>query len=166
MTAPARALVVFRQAGLIAVLLALVAGILGMHVMTANHSAHGTGSAAHAGVAAVEGPAAPGKHSARRAGHAAVGHPPHGPSGDKLLEADSHTGAPPLLTESCGGSCPGADEQGSSCTPSAKAGSLTVVPPRTGLAIHPAHAAGTGTGTATSRVASTPTPCELSISRT
>lgn len=174
MTAPAHALVAFRQAGLIGALLALVAGILGMHVMTADHSAHGTGSAGHVVSAASGGgplggaPAAPGEHSAHPAGHAAVGHLPHGTSGDRHLEPDSHAGAPAVLTgaESCGGSCPGADEQGTSCTPSAQAGSLTVLPPRTGLAIHPAPAAGIQAGTATARVPSTPTPCELSISRT
>lgn len=169
MTAPARTVVVFRQAGLLTALLALVAGILGMHVMTADHSAHGAGSAGHAVAAASdEGPAAPGEHAAHPAGHAAVGHLPQGTSRDRHLEPDSHAGAPALLTgaESCGGSCPGADEQGTSCTPSAQAGSLTVLPPRTGLALHPAHAAGIQPGTATARVPSTPTPCELSISRT
>lgn len=172
MTAPA--LVAFRRAGLLAALLALVAGILGMHVMTADHSAHGPGSAGHAVAAASGGgplggtPAAPAGPAAHPAGHDAVGHLPHGTSGDRHLGPDSHAGAPALLAgaESCGGSCPGADEQGTACTPSAQAGSLTVLPPRTGLAIHPDPAGGVQAGTATARIPSTPTPCELSISRT
>lgn len=126
------------RTGLLAVVLAIVAGILGMHVLTGDHSAHD-------------------------AGHAAVGHSP----GDHDHPA-IHAAAEEAFTASgsCGSGCPGVQEAGVSCIPSAKAGALAVFPPQAAAAAQLALAAGTRTPAAYSYVPTSPTPCELSISRT
>ena len=114
----------FLRAGLLAAVMAIVAGIFGMHVMTADHSSH----SAHTEVS-------------RTAGDAAVGHAPV-----------AHT--------------PDAREAGASCTPLAKAGSLAAVPPPAGHTALLAPAASARGATGYSFIPPSPTPCELSISRT
>ena len=124
------------RACLLAGVLTLIAGLLGMHVMTSGHASHG----APAGQAAVAHPA--GSHS-------------HGA-----------TDMPDLLTAACGDSCPGAQEAGAPCIPTAPSGPTAMSPPQAGAVVvpllPPAGTAGSGYG----YVPSGPTPCELSISRT
>ncbi|PTT59026.1 hypothetical protein DBR22_22465 [Arthrobacter sp. HMWF013] len=145
-------------------LLAVIAGIFGMHVMTANHNTHADG-AAPAAVASAVG------HSHAEVGHshAEVGHSPTGHAdGGHAEDADGgHAEEHPRAAGSCAGSCHDAQEFGASCTPSANTGSPTLLAPQD---------AGTflraGDGARTNRLSTYaylppgPTPCELSISRT
>jgi hypothetical protein len=161
------------RAGLLAAVLAIVAGIFGMHVMTADHGSHASPSthsraaslagAAHADTVHSAGDAAV-AHSAgaHSAGHAVVGHP----AGGHTPATQPEAGAFFTASQSCSSGCPAARESGASCIPSAKAGSLAVIPPPTGPAAHSGQAASTASAAGYSYVPSSPTPCELSISRT
>jgi hypothetical protein len=159
------------RAGLLAAVLAIVAGIFGMHVMTADHGSHASPSthtgAAQAEIAHPAGDSAV-AHSAgaHSAGHAVVGHPAggHTPAGHPATQPEA--GAFFTASQSCSSGCPAARESGASCIPSAKAGSLAVIPPPTGPAAHSGQAASTASAAGYSYVPSSPTPCELSISRT
>lgn len=148
------------RAGLLAVVMSVVAGIFGMHVMTADHSSH----AAHADVALAAGDSAvghsPGGHSA--AEHAAVGHS-HAGHAATLTDA---VGAAFTASESCSAGCPDVREEGASCTPLAKTGSLAAVPPPASTTALLAPVFGTHGAAGYSFVPPSPTPCDLSISRT
>ncbi len=145
------------RAGLLAAVLAIVAGIFGMHVMTADHGSHASPST-HAGPAHAD--------AVHPAGDSAVGHPAggHTPAAHPAAQAEAAVSFTPA--QSCSSGCPGAQEAGASCIPSAKAGSLAVIPPATGPAVHSGQATGTASSADYSYVPSSPTPCELSISRT
>ena len=126
-----------RRAALLAGVLAVIAGIFGMHVMTASHASHAGAGHTHASTAHASG----------------LGHPA--------------AGAVVVLSAGgvCAETCPGAEEAGASCVPSAAAGSFSVVaPPAPVMHQGPAGAAVTAAGY--SYIPSGPTPCELSISRT
>ncbi|MFM9275134.1 hypothetical protein [Pseudarthrobacter sp. NKDBFgelt] len=148
------------RAGLLAVVMAVVAGIFGMHVMTADHSSH----AAHADVALAAGDSAvgqsPGGHSA--AEHAAVGHS-HAGHAATLTDA---VGAAFTASESCSAGCPDVREEGASCTPLAKTGSLAAAPPPASPTALLAPVFGTHGAAGYSFVPPSKTPCDLSISRT
>ncbi len=148
------------RAGLLAVVMAVVAGIFGMHVMTADHSSH----AAHADVALAAGDSAVGHspvgHSA--AEHTAVGHSHVGHSAT-LTDA---VGAAFTASESCSAGCPDVREGGASCTPLAKTGSLAAVPPPASPTALLAPVFGTHGTAGYSFFPPSKTPCELSISRT
>ncbi|MBD1538897.1 hypothetical protein HC749_12035 [Arthrobacter sp. S13_S34] len=150
----------FLRAGLLAVVMAVVAGIFGMHVMTADHSSH----AAHADVALAAGDSAvghtPGGHSA--AEHTAVGHS-HAGHAATLTDA---VGAAFTASASCSAGCPDVREEGASCTPLAKTGSLAAVPPPASPTALLAPVFGTHGAAGYSFVPPSPTPCDLSISRT
>lgn len=61
MSTPPRALVsLLRAAWLLAGTLALIAGLLGMHVLTSSHASHAAASAGHAAASAGHVPASPG----------------------------------------------------------------------------------------------------------
>ena len=180
------------RAGLLAAVLAIVAGIFGMHVMTAHSS--------HAGHAAVVQPQAaqpaaaqlPGGHPAGDAavehslsggtagdtgGHPAVGHLAGHPavehpaveqgSGQAHGAAAGYQAARATFSaaESCSSGCPGAQEAGAPCIPLAKTASLAVVPPQAGTA-GPAPTAIARGAVGYSYIPASPTPCDLSISRT
>ena len=143
MTAASQVLAsLLRRAALLAGVLAVIAGIFGMHVMTASHASHAGAGHTHASTA----------HSSTA--HASgLGHPA--------------AGAVVVLSAGgvCAETCPGAEEAGASCVPSAAAGSFGVVaPPAPVMHQGPAGAAVTAAGY--SYLPSGPTPCELSISRT
>ncbi|MET3721661.1 MULTISPECIES: hypothetical protein [unclassified Arthrobacter] len=94
-------------------------------------------------------------------GHDASGHEAARDSGQPVA------GAPAAAITSCSGSCHEMMQAGTSCIPSAKAGALTVYPPHeTGVAVHPGPAARTGPVIEHSHTPASPTPCDLSISRT
>lgn len=149
-----------RPAALAAAVLALLAGILGMHVLTAGHSAHATPAstaakhAGHAG-AAHDGDAHP------RAGDHAVGHSHDGHTGQGAQPAAGSFTA----SGSCSSGCPGAEEAGAACVPLVPAGSPAVAPPPATSAA-PLYLAAGARSTAYNYIPSGPTPCELSISRT
>jgi hypothetical protein len=67
---------------------------------------------------------------------------------------------------SCAGSCHRVQETGAACVPSAKAAPLTVFPPHESRLDAAAPGSRTGPAVAYAHTPSSPTPCELSISRT
>lgn len=132
-----------------ALILAVIAGILGMHVITGNHAAHTLGAAAP-----------PSSVAAPAAGHS------HG--------AQTHEGhsqavlrGPDATADSCTSGIAGHEPAGAACTPLAKAGSLAAPPP--GSTGQPADAR-IGSGVAALRsytyLPAGPSPGDLSISRT
>lgn len=140
------------RAGVAVMVLAIIAGIFGMHVMTGNHGSHSSSTSA---VAA--------GHEA--AGHEAHGHEAHGHSSGG--DSDHSVAAAPVLDNSCTGSCHSMQESGAACIPSAKTGSLTVFPPHeTGVSFNAGPAALSGPAAAYAFTPSSPTPGDLSISRT
>jgi len=130
------------RAWLFAAALTVIAGLLGMHVMTSGHASHGA-PAGHTVVA----------HSA---GAAHAGHTPGASATDRQ-------GLAPSV---CGDSCPGAQESGAPCIPTAPSGPVTVAPPQATQAALPLLPAAGHAGAAYAYLPPSPTPCELSISRT
>lgn len=116
--APARAIAFLCRVGLFAAVLALIAGIFGMHVMTATHALH---SPATVSV----------HHGSSPAGH--TGGHASGPVSAAALPAVQ--GAEGSVTEPCGGSgnCSGMQSATGSCIPSAKTGSLAAPLPGAGI---------------------------------
>lgn len=157
MTAPVNttAITFLRRAGLFGAVLALIAGIFGMHVMTGNHALHSPSMAAAAGSA---------HHESSAAGHA----------GGRLA-ASTAPNVPGFQTGSgvdavqCAnsGNCTSMQAMTASCTPSAKSGTLAAPPPGVWVI-----ASSTNTGTLTdasvgwSYLPGSPSPGELCISRT
>jgi hypothetical protein len=158
MTAPAhaRAIAFLRRAGLVTAVLALMAGIFGMHVMTATHAMHSPATAA-ATVSA--------HHDAYPAGHAGVA--TAGPfSEPDLHAAQDEAGA---RTVQCTGSntCTSMQSMTAACTPSAKTGSLAAPLPRTGIIARNTTAGTHSTINALwSYLPDGPSPAEFCISRT
>ncbi len=141
------------RASLVAAVLTIIFGIFGMHVMTGNDAAHGDHTAA---VQVAVGHAGPGHADTRHVGafHTDTGH-----------VGAVHTVA--ADTTFCAGSCHRTQESGASCIPSAKAGALTVFPPHeSGLVLRAGPGTSTGPAAANAHTPPSPTPCELSISRT
>jgi hypothetical protein len=141
-----------RPAGLFSLVLAVIAGIFGMHVMNGHHLMHGPASAVT--VAESTGHS----HPAGGAGHGVTGKAAHGPAG---VEISAATGC-------LHGNCSGTQAMTVSCTPSGKTDTLAVPVPGTaavGAALVRAGPAGQVSGRSAYRP-DTPSPCELSISRT
>jgi hypothetical protein len=144
------------RGALAAGVLAIIAGIFGMHVMTGNHAAHGDHAAA---LQAERGHTGHTDAVDADADHAAVDHPLVGHTDAGHAVAASIT--------SCAGSCHRVQESGTSCVPSAKASALAVFPPHENSLVFPAAQGGrTGRGVNHVHIPPSPTPCELSISRT
>ncbi|MDQ0663119.1 hypothetical protein QFZ35_001617 [Arthrobacter ulcerisalmonis] len=137
-----------RKAWLLTAILAVVAGLLGMHVLTSGHASHGAVSQGAAAVA----------HSP--AGDHAVGD--HAATG----ATDVSTDAPVVAPATCGDSCPGAQAPGAQCIPSAPGAPVTVSPPQATLAALPLLPTVSTPGPAYDYLPPSPTPCDLSISRT
>ncbi|MET3952639.1 hypothetical protein [Arthrobacter sp. UYEF36] len=158
MTAPAHATAIafLRRAGLLTAVLALMAGIFGMHVMTATHAMHSPATAAATAGA---------HHDASPAGHTGV-HPPGPSSAPETPAAQDEAGA---RTVQCTDSntCTSMQSMTAACTPSAKTASLTAPLPGTGIIASNTNA---GTQSAISALWSylpgSPSPGELCISRT
>lgn len=149
-----------RAAWLLGATLAVIAGLLGMHVLTAGHASHGPvaqGMASHS----ADSPAAPA--GAAAVVHSAVGdHPGHAGH----AAAPASTDPPALAPGTCGNSCPGAQESGAPCVPSVPGGSVTVLPPQATLAVLPLLPAAGNPGSSYGYLPPSPSPCDLSISRT
>ena len=129
-----------RRAWLFAAALAVIAGLLGMHVLTSGHASHG--SMAQGAVP-----------------HSTAPQPAHAP-------AAAAVDTPDLAWAAYGGSCPGVKESGAPCVPSAPSGPLTISPPQATLAVLPLQPAYGNPGPGYGYLPPGPTPCELSISRT
>ncbi|MBT2548982.1 hypothetical protein [Arthrobacter sp. ISL-65] len=143
-----------RRAGLVAAVLAIIAGIFGMHVMTGHHATH---SPAFATASAHDHDTAPTDQPGHRSRDSTGSDPAvvAGPVG--LMVA----------AESCQdpGSC-SMQAMTAACTPSPKTPSLDAPPPGSlVLAVSNNTTAGPETGRWT-YLPDSPSPCELSISRT
>lgn len=152
------------RAWLLAGILAVIAGLLGMHVLTAGHASHGSGSRgldSHSPVAHSPlppgGGAPSGPGGVAPAGHDAVGHSARGDHADGVAMA---------AAARCGSPCPLAQEPGAQCVPSAPSAPQTGHPPQATLAVLPPLHTATRPGSAYGYLPPSPTPCELSISRT
>ena len=169
MTASARRrlAVLVCRAGLLAGILAIVAGILGMHTLTGNHAAHMLGAAPPPSSAAAPAGTAP------ASGHS-HGHPAHPATDAAASGADASAppasrsaAAPPSSAAACTGSLAGTELPGAACTPLAKAGSLAAPAPGSAGQLADAdvssRAAVPGSYT---YLPEGPSPGELSISRT
>ena len=158
MTAPAHAAAIafLRRAGLFTAVLALIAGIFGMHVMTATHAMHSPATAA-ATVSA--------HHDSSPSGHA--GEHPHEPSSTPgMTAAQDEVGA---RTVQCADTnhCTSTQSMTAACTPSAKTGSLAAPLPGTGIIASHTDAGTQSTISARwSYLPGSPSPGELCISRT
>ncbi|GAC1498225.1 MAG: hypothetical protein NVS2B15_20960 [Pseudarthrobacter sp.] len=128
------------RGALVAGILAIIAGIFGMHVMTGNHAAHGDHAAVLQAAASHPNHADAADAGAR---HAAVVHTLQGHTVAVRTVAADFT--------SCAGSCHGVQESGTSCVR---------------LAFPAAEGSRTGPAVAYAHTPASPTPCELSISRT
>jgi hypothetical protein len=140
-----RTAVLLCRSALLAGILAVIAGILGMHVMTGNHAAH-----SHQSLGT---PSAPAAAAPDHAGH----HDVVPPATDDDAAAQC----------SCSGSCSGMQAMGAPCTPSAKTASFTAPPPGdAGLAVYDRAGFNPAAPAAYSYLPGIPSPGDLSISRT
>jgi hypothetical protein len=169
------------HAGLFAGILAVIAGILGMHVMTgtSTHSAHSPASVATITEITAN---APRTDSATVTGHAArggksahAGHTTHGAHAAR--GAPDTTSAYPQWSVldasgaaeqcSCSGSCADGHAMTAACTPSAKTGSLAApLPGTTVVEVSPGSQDDGIVPGLWSYIPGSPSPGELSISRT
>ncbi|MBT2565355.1 hypothetical protein J7I84_02380 [Arthrobacter sp. ISL-85] len=139
-----------RRARLLAAALAIIGGLLGMHVLTSGHSSHG---------------AVP--NASHRAGYTAVAHPAGAGCGSHAGHAPAASPMDmPVIGTACSGSCPGAQESGAPCIPSAPGAPVTLSPPQATLAVLPLQPGASNAGPAYGYLPPSPTPCDLSISRT
>jgi len=156
MTAPAHAPVVafLRRAGLFAAVLAVMAGIFGMHVLTTTHALHSPeGAAASVDIRHGSSPAVRMEDHALR------------PSAAPDI-AGAGNG---MRTVQCpdSGNCTSMQAMTAACTPSAKTGSLTAPLPGTGIIARNTEPGGPATTNARwSYRPGSPSPGELCISRT
>jgi hypothetical protein len=142
-----------RPAGLFSLVLALIAGIFGMHVMNGHHIMHGPASAMTVAESAGH------SHPAGGAAHGVTAGAAHAAAAG--VEISAATGC-------LHGNCSGTEAMTVSCTPSGKTDTLAVPVPGTaavGAALVRAGPAGQVSGRSAYRP-DTPSPCELSISRT
>lgn len=158
MTAPAhaQAIALLHRAGLLATVLALIAGIFGMHVMTATHAMHSPATAAAA--VSVH-------HESSHAAH--TGEHAPGPSAASDLPGALDESGTRTVQCSDSGNCTSMQRMTAACTPSAKTGSLAAPLPGAGII---ARNVNTGTlatiGARWSYLPGSPSPGELCISRT
>lgn len=152
------------RAGLLVGLLAIIAGIFGMHVVTGIHSGHSTGAVATAIGAGPAGSAAADDHHVHpESGTTAA----HQVTGDRDAANIKETAG--ASAQMCSSTCCGtaAHTMAGSCIPSVK--TISLAPPAPGNTLFGALAP---TGTASTvrgdcqHVPGTPSPGELSISRT
>lgn len=157
MTASAHAFAIafLRRAGLFTAVLALIAGIFGMHVMTATHAMHSPATAA----------ATVSDHDSSAAGHTAE-HPPGPFSAPDVHAAQDEAGA---RTVQCTDSnnCTSMQSMTAACTPSTKTGSLAAPLPGSGIVASSPNAGTHSTiSSRWSYLPGSPSPGELCISRT
>ena len=158
MTAPAHAFAIafLRRAGLFTAVLALIAGIFGMHVMTASHAMHSPATAA-ATVSA--------HHGSSPAGHAGEHRP--GPQSSPDVPAAQDEASARTVQCKDSNHCTSMQSMTAACTPSAKTGSLAAPLPGTGIIAGKTNAGTQGTiSPLWSYLPGSLSPGELCISRT
>ena len=147
--------VFLRRAGMFSLVFALIAGIFGMHVMSGHHSMHGPASAMT------------GTESIGHSGH--LQHAASEAAAVTAGAADAAAGHEIPAAAGCpDGGCSGTQAMTVSCIPAGKTGSLAAPTPGTAVfaaALVRADPAGQVSGRSAHKP-DTPTPCELSISRT
>lgn len=150
-------------ASLLVTVLAIITGLLGMHVMTGSHSPD-TSAMVSAGVPTTSGLAA------STAGTEAAGHDVHiaaSPDSAASHELSALNGAASPAQCPCPGNCSSQHSMSASCIPAPATGGLTIHAPDATVSI-----TGTSTAWATAGYApssfrpSSPSPGDLSISRT
>jgi hypothetical protein len=154
--APAHVIGFLRRAGLVVAVLALIAGIFGMHVMTATHAMHSPATAAAAG----------GAHYAASTADHASDHASGLHSARDTTGPDHETAAG---TGHCAGSgdCSSMQAMSASCTPSLQTSSLAAPLPGTGISFRtPVTAALSAVSAQWSYRPGSPSPGDLCISRT
>lgn len=166
MTMPDRvsAPALLRRVGLLIGLLAVIAGIFGMHVMTGTHSGHSPAAVPGSAPAAQAGSAATGSHGRHPGSHpSSAGHA----AGPAETAGIRDTAGTPEQGHSCFDNGTGVYAMTGSCLPSVKTGSLSAPSPdAAGFGfISPATAAGAVRGDRPHHPG-TPSPGELSICRT
>lgn len=149
------------RAVLLAGILAIVAGILGMHTLTGNHAAHTLGAGAPpSSVTATPGGHGPSAHN----GHGSGAHSGMVQGNRSVVRGEPANGASAVA---CSGTLGSTESPAVACTPLAKAGSL--VAPEPGSAGQLADArvsSGVGTMRFYPYLPDGPSPGDLSISRT
>ncbi|HET6240460.1 MAG TPA: hypothetical protein VFD99_00540 [Arthrobacter sp.] len=154
-SAPGSVMPFLRRAGLLAGILALVAGILGMHTMPGFHSMPAATPAVGTALQ-VQGPT--------------VGHSGHSADWIAVPEASTMAGTAAVAWSGCGctdpDGCTTMSAMGAACTPSL--GNAFLAAPAPGTAALGAHDLGTATDATASYfyLPAGPSPGELSISRT
>ncbi|MEV7458124.1 hypothetical protein [Pseudarthrobacter oxydans] len=153
-----------RRAALLVGLLAIIAGIFGMHVMTGTHNGH---SAAAVVTTATEGPSGPAAADGHHIHQATVTTSAHPATDNRDAANLRDTAGIPAQMCSCA-DCATADHaMAGSCIPAVK--TVSLASPSSGAAVvsvvPPAGATGTVRGH-WAHVPGTPSPGELSISRT
>lgn len=147
-------------AALLTGVLALITGILGMHVTAGPNSAH-SAVAVSSGLSAATGATSGGEAS----GH--VGHPATTPDPAGLQELSGSNGAASPAQCSCSGDCSSQHSMSASCIPSVTAGGLAAPVPDDTVSITGQSAASTTAARVPwSYRPGGPSPGELSISRT
>ena len=146
------------RAALLSAILAVVAGLLGMHVLAGAHASHASiwpsGSGTDAASTASD-------HTA--SGHPVSGHADSGHSGPAAL----HQTPEPTSSCVCAGDCGDQHAAHATCTPAPSGASLSAPPPGTAaLTDQPRSTPATDQERPYSYLPATPTPSELSISRT
>ncbi|MCE3291248.1 MAG: hypothetical protein K0Q84_185 [Arthrobacter sp.] len=187
-----RATLFLRRAGLLAGLLAIIAGIVGMHILTGSHNVHMTGSSAaaqphhgeqtHHGVqphhGAQTGTSVPAHHPVQPHDVVAEHSVPSSYGGqDQDNQANavrvtagvntSSDPAPTAGTFSClgGDPCAGMSAVGGSCIPSGSTGSLAAPPPST-VSFAADTQAPVAVASSYTHLPESPSPADLCISRT
>ncbi|MCB5273092.1 hypothetical protein BJG92_00604 [Arthrobacter sp. SO5] len=149
------AITFLRRAGLFGAVLALIAGIFGMHVMTTTHALHSPSMAAGAGH---------GHYATSVAGHPG-GHLPESSAAD-VPGFQAGSGLDALQCQDSG-NCASMQPMTASCTPSAKSGSLAAPLPGTWVIARSTDTAPpTDTSAGWSYLPGSPSPGDLCISRT
>lgn len=150
-------------ASLLATILAIIAGILGMHVMTGTHSAHST-AVVSAGMTDTSPPptSTPGSEASGHAGHLVSS-----PQPTALQELSASNEEASAAQCSCSGNCSNEHSMSASCIPTVATGGLAAPAPDDAVSITAQSAA----TTITARVPwsyrpGSPSPGDLSISRT
>lgn len=166
MAAPDRTFMpaLLRRVGLLIGLLAIIAGIFGMHVMAGTHSGHSPAAVPGIAPGTQADTAATGSHGLHPASHSSGAAQA---SGTGKPAGMSDTAGTPGHGHSCFDSGAGMHAMTRSCIPSVKTGSLSAPSPDSaGFGfISPATAAGAAPGFQ-SYHPGTPSPGELSVSRT
>jgi hypothetical protein len=161
-----------RRGFLLVGVLAIMAGFLGMHIMTGMHGAHAMTAAASSAEPAAESfrtahsltpdPVAPSRHDGT---HNATASDPVITAGPELA-GNSGTAAPTASCE-CQSSCTDPSSMRSTCVPSAAVASLVAPPPGAApTSLHNPDPRGQGSALGYSYLPASPSPGELSISRT